>query len=150
MIYSRDTLWTTYLGKQVKVRHMDDSHVVNLTQFLKIYGKHPAAPGILPVLRQELEIRRLPEPHVTDQQVPYKDGSGNLQIWNFRGGGPEIVGKYRMSLFERFGSWRRNEWWLIKYNVRRWFRNLGKGLVKGFGGGPDDSLPPPTFFDDGW
>lgn len=107
MQYNRDTTWTTHLGKEVKVRDMENSHLTNLIRFLERYSYHPASRRMLPVLREEMKIRGLKMPEF---QIPYHDGKGNMIIWDFQQGGPKVIGKYVPSLWERIKTFVKRSW----------------------------------------
>lgn len=115
--YNREATWTTHLGVKVKVRDMEDSHVVNLVRFLEHYETHPASRGMLPVMREEMRLRGLKMPPF---QVPYHDGEGNLIIWDFKTGGPRIVGKYKPTLWKRFKAAAKRFWEASKPDPAFW------------------------------
>lgn len=58
--YSRDMLWKTREGQLVRIRDMEDSHLLNAERFLRSDGAtQPRSRAGVEVLQEELRIRGL-------------------------------------------------------------------------------------------
>ena len=80
-MYSRNTIWTTFDGRKIRVKDMADSHIANLIMFLTNYAFHPAQ-GMIPVLREEARRRGLTEEFLTSGPYPH-ESNGQAVIWDY-------------------------------------------------------------------
>lgn len=80
---TRETYWTTYNGSQVKIRHMQDSHLLNiifhLTERLKKAKISIRESPILKVLKKEAKLRFL---KLTKKSLPFLDDNDQWKIWS--------------------------------------------------------------------
>lgn len=80
---TRETYWTTYNGSQVKIRHMQDSHLLNVIFHLTERLKKARIPikdsPSLKVLKKEAKLRGL---KLTKESLPFLDDNDQWKIWS--------------------------------------------------------------------
>lgn len=88
-MYDRDSEWTTYDGRRVKVRDMDDTHVANLIKHLYTYKINPM---FLSLMLREAAERGLTFQFLDRAHIPFKDPEGNWMLWDQNTHKPVKVG----------------------------------------------------------
>ena len=83
--HSRDTYWTMFDGHQVKVRNMEDHHLLNTIHFIrtkiKILKRELNDNPMLDLLIEEVNLRGL-DIKLADTQQPFMGNDGKLKIWD--------------------------------------------------------------------
>ena len=74
----RDTLWGVADGRQIKIRDLELSHLVNILNWVRDRPRQYAA-ELYPLLEQELELRRLLQ-FSQGGQIPFKGTEGTWQL----------------------------------------------------------------------
>lgn len=130
--YSRSTVWTTYEGRKVAIRNMDDAHLVNLIMFFQFHADHPAAAGMLPVLIEEMCKRQISNEFVKKAPFPHVDQAGNLMIWDYWEKKPvPYVGSIFQRRHETSGGSSSFEFpWILAAVIAGWLlREITRGVL---------------------
>ena len=90
IIIDRDMVWTTFDGRHIKIRDLEDTHVANLIDYLS-HRRLSRDGELITFLKKEAKLRGLKEGFLERAQIPHKDSEGNWMIWD-HARGPKIVG----------------------------------------------------------
>lgn len=84
--YTRDSIWGTNDGRNIKIRDLNDYHVANIIDFLKRTRPHQTS--LIAIMKKELEIRGISNKFAERSQIPYKNLKGKWEIWDFENNKP--------------------------------------------------------------
>lgn len=83
---TRDSIWRTG-GREIKVKDMDDLHLINTIHYIKESGSldyFPDRKEIYEVMREEaFKIRYLSKKLLRYAPIPFKKQDGNWAVWNY-------------------------------------------------------------------
>ena len=85
--------WTTQYGKRVQIKDLDNTHLVNLIDFLNNHTRYTNNP-LMSALACEFQERKLDPIVLQTGQIPYRDGEGHFRIWDHEKFESVIVGTY--------------------------------------------------------
>ena len=76
--FSRETKWGTYDGRRIKIKDLDDDHLVNI--IFHVQQGNCLRDKFLGILLQEAKLRGLSDKFVNNGQVPHISKQGGLGI----------------------------------------------------------------------
>lgn len=83
-MWTKESDWTNIHGITKKLKDLDDTHLANLVQFIRIYcyGNNGFI-ELLDVLKRIQKDRGLSNAFMDRSQIPYKNPNGKWEIWSF-------------------------------------------------------------------
>ena len=84
--YTRESTWGSNDGRQIKIKDLEDRHLVNIVHFLNHSEKHKLwhrRSEYLRILNEEIKLRALPQEYVDKAPYPFKDEHGTLKTWSY-------------------------------------------------------------------
>lgn len=92
-LVDENTKWRTYDGKEIKLKHLSDQHLINVIRHVTKVQKIHLREDLLDVLRSIATSRGISEDMINaEDQTPHLNDKGELEIWDYEKNAPIIVG----------------------------------------------------------